>query len=260
MVNISTSSPVLCAEFVTQSARLNNLIRTIEKDNHCSPQRIREHILNAHLSAQDIQSWSNFNHSAVHSYGRKAVYESRYLEVMVMSWDPGDFSGIHDHGHAHWGAVQCFGEAEHSIYALDGETLRTIAVESCPPNSVNAVTPELIHQMGNPGNSSFLSLHIYGRQDPAEFITGDAQVFNLFEGCKQLTNSGAFFCLPEEQIVGRRFGLQGDRATTLRHHQQLRDRIQRILAERAKHGQSGNPALQVQLKQLQIQINSLSSF
>lgn len=259
-MNLSASSPVILAEPIAPSTRLNNLIRTIEQDNHCSPQRIRQHILDAGLSAQDLQAWSDFKHATIHSYGRKAVYESRYLEVMVMSWDPGDFSAIHDHGHAQWGAVQCFGEAEHSIYVLDGDVLRTVAIEPCHAKAVHAVNPELIHQMGNPGKSSFLSLHIYGRQEPADFITGDAQIFELFEGCKQLTNGGAFFCLPEEQIVGRRSGLRGDRATTLRHHHQLRDRIQRILAEQEKDGQPGQSALKTKLDQLQIQINFLSSY
>lgn len=259
-MNLSASSPVILAEPIAQSSRLNDLILTIEQDNHCSPQRIRQHILDANLSVRDLQPWTDFQHSAFHSYGRKAVYESRYLEVMVMSWDPGDFSAIHDHGHAQWGAVQCFGEAEHSIYVLDGDILRTVAIEPCHPNAVHAVNPELIHQMGNPGDSSFLSLHIYGRQEPADFITGDAQIFDLFEGCKQLTNGGAFFCLPEDQIVGRRSGLRGDRPTTLRHHRQLRDRIQRILAERKQDGKFDNSTLQTQLKQLQSQIDLLSNF
>lgn len=262
-MNLFNSSPVISTESMTRPARLEGLIRNIEQDAHCSPQRLRQHILAANLSTDDLLPWADFQHPVTDSYGRKAVYESEYFEVMVMSWAPGDFSTIHDHGLAQWGAVQCFGDAEHSIYALDEGVLRTVAIEPFRSGAVHAVNPDLIHQMGNPSNRYFLSLHIYGREEPSESITGDAQIFDLFEGCMQLTNGGVFFCLPEALILGRRPGLRGDRPTTLRHHEQMRDRIQRILESQDYLDLNQTPldalSLQLRLEQLQTQIALLQS-
>ena len=112
---------------------------------------------------------------------------------MVMTWLPGDFSAIHDHGLAQWGAVQCFGQAEHYTYELD--RLHLCHEEALPYESgqVRLVMPSLIHQMGNAGTERFLSLHVYGCRDVRPAITASARVFELDEGCIQFTNGGVFF-------------------------------------------------------------------
>ena len=60
------------------------------------------------INASDLTPWFDFSHPVRDSYGRQPVRIGANYELMVMSWLPGDYSAIHDHGAAEWGAVrQC---------------------------------------------------------------------------------------------------------------------------------------------------------
>ncbi|MGF1515340.1 MAG: cysteine dioxygenase family protein [Elainellaceae cyanobacterium] len=177
--------------------------------------------------------WADFSHPVADSYGRKLVFHGGHFEIMVMSWVPGDCSAIHDHGGAQWGAVQCFGAAEHYIYGYRQGSLTTLKLAHYTPGMIHQVDHSLIHQMGNASDMPFLSLHVYGCASPRQMITGDARIFDLFEGSIQYTDGGVFFCLADAQIKRRHLGLWGDAETQLRHHRHMRDRIQRILAGQA---------------------------
>ena len=220
------------AEVSTQNLpdSLQHLIFLLSQNKNLTTRQVHQSVQQAQIQHRDLMPWATFDHPVTHSYGRKLVYDGGYFEIMVMSWVPGDFSAIHDHGAAQWGAVQCFGSAEHYVYELDGNMLRTRAARHYTPGSVKAVDRDLIHQMGNPGKSPFLSLHIYGCENPCGSVTSNARIFELLEESIQYTDGGVFFCLPEETITKRNYGFRGDRETTLRHHQQMRDRIYQILS------------------------------
>jgi hypothetical protein len=87
------------------------------------------------------------------------------------------------------------------------------------------ITPGLIHQMGNPGQQRFLSLHVYGCREPRPAITAAARVFELDEGCIQFTNGGVFFGLPESDILCRQAGLTSE---PLIHQRQARLKAWRL--------------------------------
>lgn len=229
---------------------LAKLIETLRNQPNLSPDLARQCLLAAGIQAEDLMPWATFDHPATDSYGRRLVYETDTFEIMVMSWVPGDWSAIHDHGCAQWGAVQCFGAAEHYAYRLKDRQLQAQPAEHYTPGSVQAIDRHLIHQMGNPGPHQFLSLHLYGCDRPCHPITGNARIFDLLEGCVHYTQGGAFFCLPEEQITRRQSGICGDYQTIERHHQQMRDRIRRILAVSPEP----KPALQDKLAQLEQQL------
>ena len=231
---------------------LAKLVESLQNQPVLSPEIVCQCVLAAGVQSEDLLPWADFTHPIADSYGRQLVYDQGNFEVMVMSWVPGDFSAIHDHGATQWGAVQCFGAAEHYVYDLDGDQLRTRAFCPYTPGSIKSVDGALIHQMGNAGSSPFLSLHVYGCNDPCQSITGNARLFDLLEASIQYTDGGVFFCLPEADIRQRRFGVQADAATRLRHHQQMRDRIHRSA--------SAGPLslhLQTQLAQLNEQIAGL---
>lgn len=254
MVQI-TSQPVIPPKLINAyPASLQRLIRTLQQTDHPTPAQVKELILSANISIQDLIPWADFDHPLADSYGRKLVFYGGHFELMVMSWLPGDFSAIHDHGAAQWGAVQCFGAAAHYIYRFADEGLSTAESAHYTPGMVHAVDPYLIHQMGNPGNVPFLSLHVYGGSRKGENITGNARIFDLLEGSIQYTDGGVFFCLPDTQINRRQPGLQADRITVLRHHCLMCDRIRRILK-----GQY-NPALERQLHRLYEKIQQQDPF
>ncbi|MGK7925735.1 MAG: cysteine dioxygenase family protein [Spirulina sp.] len=233
-------------------ASLQILIDRIRSQIQLTPESIRDCLLAARVSPSDLLPWADFEHPIDDGYGRKLIYDGGFFEIMVMSWRDRDYSAIHDHGLTEWGAVQCFGEAEHYTYRLEDGVLQTDQRCDFQPGEVKLVDRGLIHQMGNLSGEYFLSLHVYGFNLTEGTITGNARLFDLWEGSIQRTNGGVFFGLPEAQINDRVYGLRGDRETTLRHHQQMRDRILQILAARS------DVTLTVKLAQLEREIALLS--
>lgn len=194
-----------------------------------SPAGARSSLEEARLDARELTAWSDFGHCCGDGYGRKLIAEAPGFELLVMSWCPGDASAIHDHGRAEWGAVQVFGPAEHAVFRVGGgaqPVMRTASVGSLSDGAVLEVPHDLIHQMCNPTERSFLSLHLYGRQGSEGPITGNARVFDLLDEQIVRTDGGVFFALPPHHR--REPGVRGDAETRRRYHRQLEDRLRRM--------------------------------
>ncbi|NES19644.1 MAG: cysteine dioxygenase [Symploca sp. SIO3E6] len=237
----------------TYPLSIQKLINRLQQTTAFTPAQVKDFVLEASISEQDLMPWADFQHPITDSYGRKLVLDGGHFEIMVMSWLPGDFSTIHDHGATQWGAVQCFGAAEHYIYSFTKEVLKPLKPAHYLPGMVYAVDHNLIHQMGNPGDKPFLSLHVYGCKEFEESITGNARIFDLLENSIQYTDGGVFFCLPETKINYRSQGLAANRETTLKQHYLMSDRIRRILKIQK------NADLEQKLICLQEKIQQLSS-
>lgn len=250
-MNISVCSPV-STQITGLPESLLRLISLLQNYRYrATPDVIKHCVAQAKVQQEDLLPWATFDHPVTDSYGRKLVYDGGFFQILVMSWLPGDFSAIHDHGSTEWGAVQCFGEALHLAFDLQGWTLSTREISPFGPHQINTVDHDLIHQMGNSGPTRFLSLHVYGRPLPTESMTDNERLFDLSEGAIQFTNGGVFFCLPEDQIVARQLGLQADLETTLRHHRHMQARIDRVLSmglavPAVWHQKSMNLAVQIE--------------
>ena len=181
------------------------------------------------LGPSELAPWVDFDHPLQDSYGRKLIARGPNFELMAMSWAPGDYSAIHDHGAAEWGAVKYFGEADHVIFEMRDGIVRIRERMITTYRSVCPVDSSLIHMMGNPTGAPFLSLHLYGRVDPAESITGDARVFDFWDKQIQRTDGGVFFCLPEAEIVRCEDCPGADRQTVVLHNRLMLERVKRIL-------------------------------
>ncbi|MEM9135952.1 MAG: cysteine dioxygenase family protein, partial [Cyanobacteria bacterium P01_F01_bin.42] len=116
------------------------------------PQAIKTLVEEANITADELMPWATLDHPLEDSYGRRLVFNSGRFEIMVMSWVPGDFSAIHDHGSTQWGAVQCFGAGDHYTYRLKQGYLSALGTAHYSYGMVRAVSNSLIHQMGNTGN------------------------------------------------------------------------------------------------------------
>lgn len=204
------------------------VIDAAESSGIHSPRQAAEVLRSSGIQAQDLLPWATFDHSVRDSYGRRAVSVGDCYELMVMSWNSGDFSAIHDHGNTQWGAVMYFGEAEHAAFRLSEGRLTTKERTLVSAGDINEVDHDLIHQMGNPNEESFMTLHLYGCEAAVDGITGDARIFDLLNGEVQTTDGGVFYCLPDELINQRLPGVTADRETTREHHQQMLDRVLRI--------------------------------
>jgi predicted metal-dependent enzyme (double-stranded beta helix superfamily) len=209
-------------------ASIQNLIEAVEGEASMTPARARDLLREANLQPEDLAPWADFDHPLADSYGRQMVHDGGYFEMMVMSWAPGDYSAIHDHGQTQWGAVQLFGQAEHAVFQLQDGELQVRDRSVFEDRAVIAVAHDLIHQMGNIGQPPYLTFHLYGTYDRSSGVTADARVFDLEEGAVQFTDGGVFFTLPEAAIQRREEGLTADFATRLRHDVELLRRLQRM--------------------------------
>lgn len=212
-------------------ASLQALIQQLKDIRQPTRDGLRQGLAGCEIKASDLTPWATPHHSPTDSYGRRLVWHGGHVEVMVMTWLPGDYSAIHDHGSALWGAVQCFGEAKHQSFELQGDLISRKAEQPFAPQQIRVIESGLIHQMGNAGQSTFLSLHVYGTNSPCSKITGSARIFNVPEGCIQTTDGGVFFDLPEEQVLSCRTGLKADRQLQQEQNDLLQQR--RAKAERA---------------------------
>lgn len=213
---------------VGRSPALSHIIQTLQNSGVLRPAELRRLVLEAQVKQEDLMPWADFEHPVADSYGRKLVYKEDHFEIMVMSWLPGDFSGLHDHGFTQYGAVQVFGAAEHAVFHVEEDTIRTLARWMLQPGEAVSVSHSLVHQMGNPGQERFLSLHVYGTPEAPESITGEARVFDLHRQVIQRVDGGVFFALPPQAVVREEPGPEPDFPTHLRYLIELQRRLQRM--------------------------------
>ncbi len=193
--------------------------------------QMRRLVHEAGVRAEELEPWADFDHPVQDSYGRRLVYQGEHFEIMVMSWRPGDFSTIHDHGYTQWGAVQVFGPAEHATFREEDGVLQTLARWQMQPGDVVGVSHQLVHQMGNPTDATFfLSLHVYGTTEPVDSVTGMARLFDLEREQIHRVNGGVFFALSQKEYVRTEPGPRGDFPTRLRHMVELTRRLQQMRA------------------------------
>ncbi len=210
-------------------ASLQYIANALEDEKELRPSKVSRIIQEAAVQPNDLEPWADFDHSPTDSYGRKMAFKGGHFEIMVMSWRPGDFSAIHDHGHTQWGAVQIFGPAEHATFRVEDGFISTLARWTVNPGDIVGVGHSLVHQMGNPTSDTFfLSLHVYGDVQDIENVTGDARVFDLENNTIQRVDGGVFFALPPEAVKRTEPGPMADFPTRLRHMIELTRRLQKI--------------------------------
>lgn len=181
--------------------RLVQLLRDgVTEHTKLSPDKVKDIVLKADVQVEDMMHYADFNHPLEDGYGRKMVHDEGAFEVMVMSWNPGDYSSIHNHGYTQWGVVQVFGHVHHLIFNTRNETLSFSKREILPAGAIAKVNNNLIHQMGNISTDQYLTLHVYGCNDRDENVTADAKNYELEFDRVSHTTGGAFFNLPQDQV------------------------------------------------------------
>ncbi len=207
---------------------IQDLIRALEEEDEITPRRAQELLIQAELKEDDLAPWADFDHPLPDSYGRKLVFDGGFFEMMCMSWNPGDCSGIHDHGFTQWGAVQIFGPAEHSVFLVRDGEISTLSRAPVNPGTAVAVGNQLVHQMGNPSSTQFLTFHLYGCHGRSHGITADARIYDLVNREIRRTDGGVFFLLPENMIKRREQAPAPDFLTWLRDIVEMIKRLDKI--------------------------------
>ena len=183
---------------------VNNLVKALENLEQFTPESVHRVVSECDIGVEDLGNWIDYDYPVSDSYGRKMVHDGGFYEEMVMCWRPGDYSAIHDHGKAEFGAVKIFGDVEHAMFKLEDQKFTTISRERVKSGTTLKVTPSLIHQMGNPGESNFFTLHVYGNVDLDSGVTSEARIFDYSRNELLFVNGGIFYLLPESEIVYRK--------------------------------------------------------
>ncbi|MCF6367062.1 MAG: cysteine dioxygenase family protein [Bacteroidales bacterium] len=136
-------------------------------------------IENAGISKDELLKYATFNHCKTESYGRNTLYQDKNFGIYIMSWAPGDFTGIHSHGHSEWGVVYSLGDADHRTYKVNGNKVELETSEIIPEGTAAPVCGDLVHAMGNLSDKSFLTLHIYGSNSYSGVITEDSKLYEI---------------------------------------------------------------------------------
>ena len=176
------------------------LKKLIENDNNMTLVKAEQYLREAELEISDLMPYADFDHPVADGYGRKMVVDDEHFEIMVMAWNPGDFSAVHDHGYTSWGAVQVFGNVMHHTFSMSKDVFRVTKKEILPDGAIVKVNNALIHQMGNVTSTPYLTVHVYGNNERQGNITADSRIFELESGLIKHTTGGAFFNLPEEAV------------------------------------------------------------
>ena len=229
---------------------LAKLLERVTATREMTPELAASLLSDTQVRAEDLRPWTDFWHPASDSYGRKLVRRGPNFELMVMSWAPGDYSAIHDHGVAEWGAVRYLGAADHIVFREQGGFLSVADRMTTELGMVYPVDHSLIHLMGNSTHTPFLSLHLYGRAAAADSITGGARIFDLWERRIQRTDGGVFYCLPESEIERREPCPAADVETCLLHHRLMLSRIERMSGEQPRF-QARVSALRQSIRELE---------
>ena len=176
------------------------VIKAIEKCEKVTPHKAKEILLENPIPLGKLGSFVDFDHPALDCYGRKMIYIGENFELMLMSWNPGNFSAIHDHGYTQWGAVYLYRNVQHNIYSIKNKSISFGKKKLLPAGSAVAVNHALVHQMGNPSTERLCSLHLYGCETEMDEITADTRIFELENKVVKHTTGGAFFNLPVEVV------------------------------------------------------------
>lgn len=145
------------------------------KENH--NQQVLGIIQQTRFYPRDFEPFYTFNHPDSMSYGRKLIFDNGNFKILLMSWKPGDFTAIHNHGYAEWGCVYFFGDAAHRLYTVENNRLTSVKKDTYGEGQIASVCGDLTHLMGNAGNHNLSTLHIYGSNSRRANILENAKIF-----------------------------------------------------------------------------------
>ena len=200
---------------------ISNLIKALEVQSFFNPAEITTLLYKAEIKSEDLKTWAKFDHAIEDGYGRALVHSGDNFEIMVMSWNPRDQTAVHNHGYTTWGAVQVFGNLDHTSFNCQDNFLYTLYKEKLTDGEIIAVNQKLIHQMGNSSDEKVLSLHVYGRAEQTDNITADSFIYEVGKHEIQVVNGGVFYDLKNSEIEKRSSGLKSDPLTEISHYTSL---------------------------------------
>lgn len=181
------------------------------------------------IDETEFFDFTDYGHCPTKSYGRSTIYQDEHFGIYLMSWNPGDFTGIHDHGHTEWGCVIFFGTTDHRVYKVNGKQINLVRSEKVAKGSIVPVNKGVVHAMGNLSDKPFFTLHIYGSNKYNGTATEDAKLYEPDKKRILITKGPAFLNIESSFCKGKEdYGIEADENTLNDYHKitaQYFDRI-----------------------------------
>lgn len=104
-------------------------------------------------------SWSG------ESYTRNCIVDNEKFEVILLCWEPGQMTPIHDHGGEECWVAVIEGEFKETIYQLnDDDELKVVKSAIAKTNDVTYMIDFMgFHSLENLSNKRSMSLHMYAK-------------------------------------------------------------------------------------------------
>ncbi|MBC7125254.1 MAG: cysteine dioxygenase family protein [Bacteroidales bacterium] len=179
---------------------ISRIINELNSHKKIENALVAEIVSEANLNENDLAEFNSFNHSTSESYGRKLIYDNGNFKILLMSWNSGDYTAIHNHGYTEWGCVYFFGDATHRLYSVANDELSLVKKDNFTDGQIVSVCGELTHIMGNSSPRGFTTLHIYGSNTFKRDFSKDTIVY-LPEIDKQFTTMGSAYLNMDKQLI-----------------------------------------------------------
>ena len=104
-----------------------------------------------------------YQHWTDERYTRTRFYQGERFEILVLCWQEGQQSPIHDHAQSICTMVVLEGDAVTTLYRVEGEALVEEGTSALVPGSITTVYGGDIHKVGNPLGSGhrLMTIHFY---------------------------------------------------------------------------------------------------
>ena len=205
-----------------------SIIHALESTQEHDNQALLKLLDRTDFSENALLEYNTFSHPKEDSYGRNTLYQGKYFSIYIMSWSPGDFTAIHNHGHSEWGAVYFFGDAEHRTYTIEGNKVSLLEKEILKKGTIAPVCGNLTHAMGNLSDTPFFTLHIYGSNSYQGAITEDSTIYELEKNRIRTTLGPAFLDMKDELCKTSKHGIKTDADTKADYMAYIRNYYGRI--------------------------------
>ncbi|MBU0763403.1 MAG: cysteine dioxygenase family protein [Bacteroidetes bacterium] len=179
---------------------ITKLIGLIEAEDEITNSILKAFVISCNIRESDILPYADYSHKNSVSYGRNIVFDGGRFKILVITWNPGDFSAVHSHGFIEWGIIKYFGEGQKNLYNIDHDLLTLYKIQTMTNGSYEEVTNDLIHQTGNNSDAPLLSLHVYGSNRRSNEITYGTEVFDLEKEQIFITAGEAYLSTPRHLI------------------------------------------------------------
>jgi cysteine dioxygenase len=141
---------------------LSKLIEILQSDyTVMSPARMQEILDRLVITAEELQPHALFSERR---YARNLVYKDRHFEIMIMCWNAGQRSSIHDHAGSLGGIKILRGEITECQFgrAANG-MIKSLSSAEYATEDTRVEETSLIHQISNlqADNAKTVSVHIY---------------------------------------------------------------------------------------------------